>query len=70
MDKRSSLNNGKWLKTNFDNFKRGHNFEKEAISVFYDLSGNSKTETCGFFKDPSDSNYGASPDALAASPFS
>ena len=58
------------LKTNFDNFKRGHNFEKEAISVFCDLSGNSKTETCGFFKDSSDSNYGASPDALAASPFS
>ena len=55
------------LKTNFDSFKRGHNFEKEAISVFCDLSGDSKTETC---KDPSDSNYGASPDALAASPFS
>jgi len=56
------------LKTNFENFKRGHKFEKEAISVFCHLS-NSKTETCGFFEDPSDSNYGASPDALAASPF-
>ena len=33
------------LKTNFDNFKRGHNFELEAISVFCDLSGDSKTET-------------------------
>ena len=30
---------------------------------------NSKTETCGFFEDPNDSNYGASPDALAVSPF-
>ena len=78
MDKRISLNTGKWLnkvleetdvlKTNFENFKRGHKFEKEAISVFCHLS-NSKTETCGFFEDPSDSNYGASPDALAASPF-
>ena len=56
------------LKTNFENFKRGHKYEKEAISVFFRLS-NSKTETCGFFEDPSDSNYGASPDALAASPF-
>ena len=27
---------------------------------------NSETQTCGFFEDPSDSNYGASPDALAA----
>ena len=32
------------LKTNFENFKRGHKFEKEAISVFCPLS-NSKTET-------------------------
>ena len=55
------------LKTNFENFKRGHKFEKEAISVFCHLS-NSKTETCGFFEDPSDSNYGAIPDALTASP--
>ena len=55
------------LKTNFENFKRGHKYEKEAISIFFHLS-NSKTETCGFFEDPSDSNYGASPDALAASP--
>ena len=28
---------------------------------------NSETQTCGFFEEPSDSNYGASPDALAAS---
>ena len=45
---------------------RGHKFEKEAISVFCKLS-NSETQTCGFFEEPSDSNYGASPDALAAS---
>ena len=56
------------LKTNFENFKWGHKFEKEARSVFCHLS-NSKTETCGFFEDPSDSNYGASPDALPVSPF-
>ena len=56
------------LKTNFENFKRGHKCEKEAISVFFHLS-NIKTETCGFFEDPSDSNYGASLDVLAASPF-
>jgi len=56
------------LKTNFENFMRGHKFEKEVISVFCHLS-NSKTETCGFFEDPSNSNYGTSPDALAASPF-
>ena len=55
------------LKTNFENFKLGHKYEKEVISVFFHLS-NSKTETCGFFEDPSDSNYGANPDALAASP--
>ena len=54
------------INTNFENFKRGHKFEKEAISVFCYLS-NSETQTCGFFEDPSDSNYGASPDALAAS---
>ena len=54
------------INTNFENFKRGHKFEKEAISVFCNLS-NSETQTCGFFEDPSDSNYGASPDALAAS---
>ena len=47
------------VNTNFENFKRGHKFEKEAISVFCNLS-NSETETCGFFEDPSDSNYGAS----------
>ena len=54
------------INTNFENFERSHKFEKEAISVFCNLS-NSETETCGFFEDPSDSNYGASPDALAAS---
>lgn len=54
------------INTNFENFKRGHKFEKEAISVFCNLS-NSETQTCGFFEDPSDSNYGSSPDALAAS---
>ena len=54
------------INTNFENFKRGHKFEKEAISVFCNLS-NSETQTCGVFEDPSDSNYGASPDALAAS---
>ena len=54
------------INTNFENFKRGHRFEKEAISVFCKLS-NSETQTCGFFQDPSDSKYGASPDALAAS---
>ena len=42
------------LKTNFQNFKQGHKFEKEAISVFCHLS-NSETESCGFFEDPSDS---------------
>jgi len=30
---------------------------------------NSETETYGFFEDPSDSNFVASPDALAASSF-
>jgi len=54
------------INTNFENFKRGHKFGKEAISVFCNLS-NSETQTCGFFEDPSDSNYGASPDAMAAS---
>ena len=54
------------INTNFENFKRGHKFEKEAVSVFCNLS-NSETQPCGFFEDPSDSNYGASPDALAAS---
>ena len=49
------------INTNFENFKRGHKFEKEAISVFCNLS-NSETQTSGFFEDPSDSNY-----ALAAS---
>ena len=55
------------INTNFENFKRGHKFEKEAISVFATYLSNSETQTCGFFEDPSDSNYGASPDALAAS---
>ena len=54
------------INTNFENFKRGYKFEKEAISVFCKLS-NSETQTCGFFEDPSDSMYGASPDPLAAS---
>ena len=49
------------INTNFENFKRGHKFEKEAKSVFCNLS-NSETQTCGFFEDPSDSNYGASPE--------
>jgi len=54
------------IKTNFENFKRGQKFEKEAISVFCNLS-NSETQSYGFFEDPSDSNYGASPNAMAAS---
>ena len=56
------------INTNFKNFKRCHKFQKEAISVFCNLS-NSETQTCKFFEDPSDYNYGASPDALAASSF-
>lgn len=54
------------INTNFENFKRGHKFEKEPISDFCNLS-NSETQTCGFFENPSDSNYGATPDALGAS---
>jgi len=54
------------INTNFENFKRGHKFEKEAISVLCNLS-NSETQTSGFFEDPSDSNYGTSPDAMTAS---
>lgn len=46
-----------------ENFKNGHKFEKEAISVFWELP-KSETQRCVFFKDPSDTNYGASPDAL------
>ena len=53
------------INTNFENFKRGHKFEKEAISVSCNLS-NSKTQTCGFFEDPSDSSYGPSTDVMAA----
>ena len=54
------------INTNFENFKRGHKFEKEAISVSCKLS-NSETQTCEFFEDPCDSNFGARPDALATS---
>ena len=39
---------------------------KKQYHFFCKLS-NSETQTCGFFEDPSDSKYGASPDALAAS---
>lgn len=41
---------------------------KRQYQFFCNLS-NSETQTCKFFEDPSDYNYGASPDALAASSF-
>ena len=63
---RQGLKESDVINTNFENFKRGHKFEKEAVSVFYNLS-NSETQTCGFFEEPSDLYYGASPDALAES---
>jgi len=70
MDKRSSLNTGKWLNKVWkkEMFLKQPLRISSGVTVFCHLS-NSKTETCGFFEDPSDSNYGASPDALAASPF-
>jgi len=76
MDKRNSLNAGKWLNKGSKKVmlliqtlrisKGVTNLRKKQYQFFANLS-NSETQTCGFFEDPSDSNYGSSPDALAAS---
>ena len=53
------------LNNNFHNFDRGHNFEAEALEYFRKETGCGAI-TCGFFNHNTDSNYGASPDALVA----
>ena len=53
------------INTNLANFKRGHEYEQEAIDLSSTQS-QSSVERCGFFKDPSDSRFGASPDGFAA----
>ena len=53
--------------TQFRNFERGHKFEGAALKHFVSVTGFT-TSTCGYFSHPSDSNYGASPDAICPGP--
>ena len=53
------------LSNHFLNFRRGREFEGEALSDFCDKSM-SRATSCGFSNHPDDSSYGASPDGLVA----
>ena len=46
-----------------ENIARGHRFESEALDHFMKES-KATVKRCGFFKDPTDRRFGASPDAL------
>ena len=51
------------MNTEFNNFKRGHIYESEALK-FFGLASSSHPIPCGFFHHPSDNLYGASPDGI------
>ena len=53
------------LSDHFLDFRKGREFEGEALSYFCDTSMSHAT-SCGFFNHPDDSSYGASPDGLVA----
>ena len=53
--------------TQFRNFERGHKFEGAPLKHFESVTG-CTTSTCGYFSRHSDSNYGASPDAICPGP--
>ena len=53
------------LQGNFLNFKRGQMYEKEALD-FFCKSSSCYAKQCGFFINPDDPSYGASPDGLVA----
>ncbi|KAL9959757.1 hypothetical protein ACROYT_G033112 [Oculina patagonica] len=47
----------------FKNFERGKTYERAALDSFSKVSG-IPILNCGFFKHPTDANYGASPDGI------
>ena len=64
---RNKVSEKSMFPTQFRNFERGHKFEGAALKHFESVTG-CTTSTCGYFSHPSDSNYGASPDAVCPGP--
>ena len=62
---KEGLNESDLFNKCFKNFRRGHQFEKEAL-VFFRNQPLSNATPCGFFTLTEDETYGSSPDALVA----